>query len=139
MPIASSLSVELAKQFEAALTSLGRPDISLIVQSEGTVESHLSPRVSTLSFCARESARVVAAALLATLEDGRQRTEVLPFNLDIRASSGKVRSDPQRHDTFTTPSEGSTFRLDRSTPATIAPSILTITTSPVVSPRPLIR
>lgn len=74
----------VSQAVQAALTSLGRPDISLIVQSEGIVESHLSPRVSTLSFCARESAHVVAAALLATLEDGRQRTEVLPFSLDIR-------------------------------------------------------
>lgn len=59
----------------------GRTSMPIVVQSEGTVEQYLQPPLTTLSFCARESAAMTVDALLALPPTSQPIRIVLPHRL----------------------------------------------------------
>lgn len=72
------------------LSELGKStpeDVLLIVQSEGTVESAMTPKVSTLSLMTIESGNLIAQMCIDTIAGSKPEKLELPFRLEPRASS----------------------------------------------------
>lgn len=67
-------------------------EVRLVVVSEGLIEQHLRPSVTTLSFQGEVAGRLIAAAVLEALESGRPRDVRLPHLLSPRESTAAVRA-----------------------------------------------
>lgn len=62
-------------------------DVLLLVQSDGTVESAMTPKISTLSLMTVESGILIAEACIDAIAGNRPEPLRLPFRIDPRASS----------------------------------------------------
>lgn len=73
-----------SRPVHSVVVGAGRTGIPIVVQSEGTVEEYLDPPLTTLSFCARQSAALTADALLNLGPISQPKRIVLPHRLIAR-------------------------------------------------------
>lgn len=85
-----SLAVDspaILRAFDSRGVTLGQ-EVLLCVQSEGVIEAHLRPSVTTMSLCGSRTGELLAAAVVDAVEGGPVRSVTVPHELLVRDSTG---------------------------------------------------
>lgn len=84
-----SLAVDspaILRAFDSQGVTVGT-QVLLCVQSEGVIETHLRPSVTTMSLCGSRAGQLLAAAIVDAIEGGPARDVAVPHELTVRDST----------------------------------------------------